>query len=166
MEKVLREPASKWAKIRQKWKWSGTIGIDSGGPEEPFDALLGLFRACFNDFDQNTPRGTEKRPPFNPFWAHAGFAVVGAESQAWRTGHQVVATLDLCCREHILFAPAQWGVIWVILGSFGTIWLGSFGNHLGPFGNHLDHLGQLVPFPPVATCCMPLHVDAGCRMPA
>ena len=32
-KKVLREPGSNRPKIRQTWKWSETIGIDSGGPE-------------------------------------------------------------------------------------------------------------------------------------
>ena len=40
--------------VRQKWKWSMIIGIDSGGPEWPFDALLVLFRAIFDDLYQNT----------------------------------------------------------------------------------------------------------------
>ena len=68
-KKVLIETGSKQQKIRKQWKWSETIGIDSGGPEWPFDALVGLFRTIFDDFDQNTPRGTDAIPPFNPFGA-------------------------------------------------------------------------------------------------
>ena len=37
---------------------SETVGIDSGGSEEHFDALVGLFRQIFHDFDQNTHSGT------------------------------------------------------------------------------------------------------------
>ena len=32
-----------------------TMGIDSGGPEWPLDALVGLLRAFFQDFGENTP---------------------------------------------------------------------------------------------------------------
>ena len=58
-KKVLREPGSNLPKIHQKLKVQETIGIDSGGPEEPFDALVGSFRAIFEDFDQKNPRGTD-----------------------------------------------------------------------------------------------------------
>ena len=53
LNKVLREPVSNRLKICQKWNLSETIGIDSGGPESPFDALVGLFRAIFDDFGKN-----------------------------------------------------------------------------------------------------------------
>ena len=50
---MLREHDLNQLNIYRKLMLSETIGIDSGGPELPFDALVGLFRVCFEVFDQN-----------------------------------------------------------------------------------------------------------------
>ena len=86
---MLREPGSNRPKICQKSKWSVTIGIDSGGPQQPFDVLVGLFRAIFNDFDQNTPSGDRRGTPFIPLWANGPLlvgGVVGGEAHCARGG--------------------------------------------------------------------------------
>lgn len=44
------------AKSLSKIKWSETIGIDSQALEQTFDALVGLFRAFCDDFDQIPPQ--------------------------------------------------------------------------------------------------------------